>query len=266
MSQNNIPSRAADYGLPSYFDMQASMGHTKHLGGQKATDDLAAHCQIKTGQTILNVGSGSGISATYLALKHGCSVVGVDILPSMVASAQKWVQDKGLSDQLDFRVADAQDLPFEDNHFDAVISESVNTFIPDREKAMREYIRVVKPGGYIGFSEAIWVKEPSAALAEIIVESTKQQLKSPQIWENLFRQAGLTDLVIETHPLKMRSEARYQKALLSLGDYLRIFGKAIALLFKDSETRKLLKYAGSNPSQYFEYMGYGLFVGRKAVA
>lgn len=265
MSQDNTPKRAADYGLPIYFDMQAQMGHTKHLGGQKATDDLAAHCKIKAGQTILNVGSGSGIPAAYLAQKYSCKVVGVDILPEMVTSAVKWANDKGLSDQLDFRVADARDLPFKDNRFDAVISESVNTFVPDREKAMNEYIRVVKPGGYIGFSEAIWIKEPSEELAEIIMESTKQQLKSPKIWENLFRDAGLTDLVAETYPLKMRSEARHQKGLLSLGDYLRISGKAIAVLFKDSETRKLLKYAGSNPSQYFEYMGYGLFVGRKPI-
>ena len=89
MSPNNIPKRAADYGLPTYFDMQAKMGHTKHLGGRKATDDLAALCQIGAGQTILNVGSGSGISAAYLAQTYGCKVEGIDILPGMVESAKK---------------------------------------------------------------------------------------------------------------------------------------------------------------------------------
>ena len=266
MSQNNTPKRAADYGLPSYFDMQAKMGHTKHLGGQKATDDLAALCKIGDGQTILNVGSGAGISATYLAQTYGCKVIGVDILPGMVASAQKRAKEKGFSNQLDFRVADARDLPFEDNLFDALISESVNTFIPDRENAMREYVRVVKPGGYIGFNEAIWIKEPAEAIAEIITEATSQQFKSPQIWNDLFREAGLIDLVAETYPMDMRSEARHQKGLLSIGDYMRLIGRMVVMLFKDSETRGLLKYAGSNPRQYFEYMGYGLFVGRKPVA
>jgi ubiquinone/menaquinone biosynthesis C-methylase UbiE len=259
----STPKRAVDYGLPTYFDMQAKMGHTKHLGGRKATDDLAVLCQIGPEQTILNVGSGSGISATYLAQTYGCKVVGVDILPGMVESAQKWARDKGFSDLLEFRLADARDLHFEDNHFDAVISESVTTFIPEREKAMTEYVRVAKPGGYIGFNEAIWIKEPSEAMAEIIIETTNQEFKSQQIWENLFRDAGLIDLVAESYPIKMQDEARNQKGLLSLGDYLRIFGKVIVLLFKDAETRGLVKYVGSNPRQYFEYMGYGLFVGRK---
>ena len=270
MSKNSTLKRAADYGLPTYFDMQAKMGHTKHLGGKKATDDLAALCQIGVGQTVLNVGSGSGISATYLVQTFGCKVVGVDILPGMVENAQRWAsqklgEKKGLSSQLEFRVADARDLPFDDNQFDALISESVNTFIPDRERAMREYVRVVKPGGYIGFNEAIWIKEPSDEMAKIITETTSQEFKSPQIWENLFQEAGLIHLIADTYPMGMRAEARNQKALLSSSDYLRILGKMIVLLFKDPETRSLLKYTGSNPRQYFEYMGYGLFVGRKPV-
>ena len=92
---------------------------------------------------------------------YGCKVVGVDILPGMVENTQRWAEGKGLSGQLEFRVADARNLPFEDHQFDALISESVNTFIPDQERATREYVRVVKPGGYIGFNETIWGKEPS---------------------------------------------------------------------------------------------------------
>jgi ubiquinone/menaquinone biosynthesis C-methylase UbiE len=257
---------AVDYGLPAYFDMQAKMGHTKHLGGQKATDDLVALCNITEGQTILNIGSGSGISAAYLAKNYKCKVKGVDILPGMVAKAQIWAREKGLSDRLEFRVADARELPFEDNTFDALIAESVNTFIPEREIAMREYRRVVKPGGYIGFNEAIWAKEPSNSIAEIINETTNQHFKSPQVWEQLFREQGLIDLVIEIYPIEMRAEARNQKGLLSFRDYLRILGRMVVLLFKDPETRGLLKYASSSPRQYFEYMGYGLFVGRKPPA
>ena len=211
------------------------------------------------------MGSGSGISAIYLAQTYGCKVVGIDILPGMVKSANKWTAEKGLDDQLEFRVADARDLPFEDNHFEALISESVNNFIPEREKAMGEYLRVVKPGGFIGFNEAIWIKEPSEALAEVIIEATNQQFKSPQIWEQLFRGAGLTEVAIETFPIEMRAEARNQKDLLSLGNYMRILGRVMVLLFKDPDTRALMKYVGSNSRQYFEYMGYGLFVGRKPV-
>jgi len=100
-------------------------------------------------------------------------------------------------------------------------------------------------------------------MAEVILEVTNQEFKSTQIWEGLFREASLTDLVANTFPMGVRDEARNQKRLLSLGDYLRIFANVIVLLFTDPETRALLKYAGSNATQYFENMGYGLFVGKK---
>jgi len=264
MTENiSSQNRAADYGLPAYFDMQADVGHTKHIGGQKATDKLAKLCRFGPGQKILYVGSGSGIAAAYLAQKYNCRIVGVDILPKMVASSQKWAQKKGLVGQLEFRVADARDLPFDDNHFDAVISESVNTFIPERERAMAEYVRVIRSGCYVGMTEAVWVKEPSAELAKVINEATNQEFKPTQVWETLFLEAGLTDLVAETHAMGLREEARNQTGLLSFSDYMRILGKSVLALFKNAETRALVKYAGSNPKEYFGYMGYGIYVGRK---
>ncbi|MBL7161236.1 MAG: class I SAM-dependent methyltransferase [Anaerolineales bacterium] len=255
--------RAADYGLPMYFDMQAKMGHTKHLGGTNATQKLAELCKLEPGKTLLNVGSGSGISAAYVAENFGCRVVGVDLLPGMIESAQRWAEAKGLTDQMAFRIGDAQDLPFEDDQFDALICESVNAFVPDKEKAMHEYIRVVKPGGYIGFTEAIWGKVPSEEIVGIIGEATGQQLHFPEVWETLFQNSGLVDLHNENHPVTMRGEARNQSGLVGFGDYMKILGRFFRLLFSDRETRSLMKYMSSNPKQYTEYMGYGIYSGRK---
>lgn len=265
MEENqNISIRAADYGLPMYFDMQAKMGHTKHLGGVAATNRLAELCQLEPGKTLLNVGSGAGISAAYVAEKIGCLVVGVDLLPGMVASAERWAAERGLTGQMEFRLGDAQDLPFEDNQFDALICESVNIFVPDIPKAISEYLRVVKPGGHIGLNEAIWAKEPADEIAEVITAATGQQFMSADYWESLLRDAGLTDLIVEHHALRLRAEARNQSGLLAFGEYLRVFGRAIKLMLTDRETRSLIKYMSSNPRQYFEYMSYGLYVGRKS--
>jgi len=99
MTTENQPKKAADYGLPMYFDMQAKMGRTKHLGVRKATDVLAKLYHVSSGQTVLNIGSGSGISATYLVQTYVCKVVGVNILPRMVESVQNWAK-KELSSQL----------------------------------------------------------------------------------------------------------------------------------------------------------------------
>jgi ubiquinone/menaquinone biosynthesis C-methylase UbiE len=255
--------RASDYGLPQYFDLQASMGHTKHLGGEQATRRLVELCHLEPGETLLNVGSGSGISAAYVAKNYDCNVVGVDLLPGMIHSAENWAREQGLAHRLEFRFGDAQELPFESNKFDVVICESVNTFVPDKAKAIREYFRVVKPGGYVGMSEAIWVNNPSDSMEKIIVNVTGQQFQPTEVWESLLESSGLVDIIAEKYPLSIKSEARSQAGLLNARSYLRILGRAIRLLITDRENRALLKYAGSNPRQYFQYMGYGLYVGRK---
>ena len=255
--------RAADYGLPLYFDLQARIGHTKHLGGIAATRRLAELCRLGPGVEVLCVGSGSGISAAYFVKHYGCVVVGLDILPEMVASAERWARDKGLKDHLEFQLGDAQELPFEDNRFDAVLCESVNVFIPDKGKAMSEYVRVLKPGGFLGLNEAIWIQTPSERVAEIIIEATGQQFSPSQLWRNLIRDAGLMDLVAEDHAMSLRNEVRNQSGLLDFRSYIRILARIVKVLVSDRETRALLKYMSSNPRQYFEYMGYGLYAARK---
>lgn len=94
MTTENQLKKATDYGLPKYFDLHVKMGPTKYLGWRKATDDLAKLCHVSSGQTVFNIGSGSGISATYLVQTYVCKVVGVNILPRMVESSQNWAEKK----------------------------------------------------------------------------------------------------------------------------------------------------------------------------
>jgi len=128
---------------------------------------------------------------------------------------------------------------------------------------MGEYFRVVKPGGYVGLNEAIWVNNPSESVEEIIVETTGQEFQPSEVWESLMEGSGLIDLVIEKHPLDFKGEVRNQTGLLSVWSYLRILSRAIWLLVADREFRSLYKHISSDPRKYFHYMGYGIYVGRK---
>ena len=143
-----------------FFDFAAEVGLTKHLGNVDATDKLAELCHMNQGKYILDVGCGSGATAAYLAQECGCRVMGVDILPRMVDRAQELTKRKGVADLTEFKVADAQELPFPDGQFDAVITESVTAFPEDKQKAVNEYVRVLKPGGYVGLNESTWLKTP----------------------------------------------------------------------------------------------------------
>ncbi|MDF1556573.1 MAG: class I SAM-dependent methyltransferase [ANME-2 cluster archaeon] len=130
-----------------YFDVQAEMGITKHAGGLDATKELVELCHIDENKIVLVIGCGSGISACKIVKIYGCRIVGIDISKGMVEQSNRRAQKQELADRIEFRVADAQDLPFEDNTFDAAISESVTAFPEDKAKALSEYVRVVKKGG-----------------------------------------------------------------------------------------------------------------------
>jgi SAM-dependent methyltransferase len=101
-----------------FFDFAAEVGLTKHLGGLEGTETLVELCHIEGGSRVLDVGCGVGQTAVHLATQIGCHVTGVDILPRMVERSEERARRAGVADLTTFRVADAQDLPFDDETFD----------------------------------------------------------------------------------------------------------------------------------------------------
>ena len=148
-------------------------------------------------------------------MEYKCSLVGVDLLETMIESAREWAERRGVAEWTEFRVADAQDLPFEDDRFDVLICESVNTFVPDLDKAAQEYVRVVKPGGYVGLNEAVWVDAPPEAGSEVMTALTGQNLRASEEWIAMLDRAGLVNLVDRVYAVEMKKEARSQLGSLS---------------------------------------------------
>lgn len=253
-----------EQGLPNYLDMQAELGYTKHIGGSNATRELLELCQVSPDKFVLNVGCGAGGTTTFIVENFGCHVVGVDIKENMIESARKWAQRKGVVEKTEFRVADAQDLPFEDNEFDILICESVNIFIPDKAKAVGEYNRVVKPGGAIGLNEPIFIKSPSPAAAKLMADYVGHEILPSSVWEDLLRDVGLTNIITKTYLVKMREESRSQLGFFSPGDVFSLTGNMLKVLFgRDPFARNLIKRAQSNPREFYDFFGYGVFVGWK---
>jgi len=252
-----------------FFDFAAEVGLTKHLGNVDATDRLTELCQIDRGAYVLDVGCGSGATAVYLAEIKGCRVMGVDILPRMVVRATELAKRKDVTGLTEFRVADAQDLPFPDQQFDAVITESVTAFPEDKERAVSEYTRVLKPGGYVGLNESTWLKTPPPP--EIIewasqeVGATVTPLTRDE-WTGLLEKAGLQDLVVEIQEIDVQDEARGILARYGFGGMLRILGRTFKLYFGNQNYREFVKgvrQSGVTPDNLTEFFGYGIYVGRK---
>lgn len=252
-----------------FFDFAAEVGLTKHLGNVEATDKLAELCQINSDSYVLDVGCGSGVTAAYLVQTHGCRVMGVDILPRMIDRAREMAARKGFSDRTEFRVADAQDLPFPDNHFDAVITESVTAFPEDKQRAVSEYARVLKSGGYVGLNESTWLQTPPPpdvlAWATQEVGAAVKPLTQDE-WAGLLDKAGFTDRVAEIQVIDVKDEAQGILARYGFSGMLRILGRTFKLYFRNKNYRQFVKgvtQEGVTPDNLTEYFGYGIYVGRK---
>ena len=221
-------------------------------------------CNLGEETYVLNVGCGSGSTNLYLAETYGCRSVGVDIKEDMVAAAREWAKRYEITDLVEYHQAPAAEMPFADDTFDLVISESVNVFVPDRPKAMAEYLRVVKPGGRVGLNEPILLKPPSPEIEKMLQEVVGHELYFADYWLNLFEEAGLDEIQSQTGAVKMMEESRNQTAFFKKRDFIFIIGRMIKELLSSRYTRSLVKeIGGSNPKEYFDYMGYGVFVGKK---
>ena len=254
---------------PHFFDFAAEAGLTKHFGGLGATDEFVELCHIGEGSYVLDVGCGAGQTPCYLARRYGCRVVGVDILEAMIKRSNERAEKEGVTDKVEFRVADAQDLPFEDGIFDVVITESVTVFPEDKERAIKEYARVTKPGGYVGLNEATLLKMPAPPeVVEWASQDLGAQVKplTSEVWAELLEIAGLREIVVRTYKIQVQKEVKELVRRYGYGGMLRSMYRALSLYTRSPDYRRFVKGARSKgivPDNLTEYLGYGIYVGRK---
>ena len=246
-----------------YLDMQAYVGITKHIGGREATDELLTLCHIENAHEVLNVGCGIGISCAYIAKKHGCRVVGVDISEKMIEWSQKRAHEERVVDKVEFRVADIHDLPFEADRFDAVIVESVVAFVDDKAQAVRECVRVTKPDGYVGLNESFFTEAPTLEVSEMVRRELSVDLPMLETWQTLWEASGLQDRVVRIHQIDARQEIRSRLQWIGARWALKAFGRLLRLYLTQSTARQSLKAQFGSSAGSLNTMRYGIFVGRK---
>ena len=121
---------------------------------------------IETGMTVLEVGPGNGRYTVETARRIGAAgkVIAVDIEPKMIERVSRRAQTEGVTN-LEARVADVYNLPFEDGAFDAIYLITVISEIPEPERAMQEFHRLLSSSGVLAFSELL--TDPDLSLIHI---------------------------------------------------------------------------------------------------
>jgi len=117
-------------------------------------ESLAEACDLRWGERVLDVAAGNG-NATLAAARRGCKVTSTDYVSTLLDRGAERAAAERL--EVEFEVADAEALPYEDGQFDAVLSTFGVMFTPDQAKAASELARVCRPGGRIGLAN--WTPE-----------------------------------------------------------------------------------------------------------
>ena len=165
-----------------------------HSNGRAATLALAELAQIPRGSRVLDVGSGLGGPARFLAAVHGCDVTGIDLTPEFCAVAGELTRLTGLDKRTRFQVGNALDLPFGESSFDVVWTIQMQMNIRDKRRLYGGIARVLKAGGLFvcqeicaGNGEPIDLPVPWASRPE------QSHLASPESLRSLVLEAGLRE-------------------------------------------------------------------------
>lgn len=268
-NRKQLSLKEASEPKPTYLELMANLGAARHIGGLKATKELLELCHIDKARYVLDVGCGIGKTPCYIAKKYDCRVVGVDISQRMIDLSRERAEREGLQEKVEFRVADAQDLPLEDNLFDAVICESVTIFVEDKQRAVNEYIRVTKPEGYVGLNEATWMKTPPPT--EVLEYTSRTfhsvKLETSDTWVELLETSGLKDIAARTYKIAYLDEVISRVKWLGLRDVASIWYRILCLYIASPAHRRAIRdlagEAQSTPEGFYEYFRYGIYVGKK---
>jgi cyclopropane fatty-acyl-phospholipid synthase-like methyltransferase len=123
--------------------------------------EFADQLGIASGTEVLEVGSGSGGPAVYLAARRGCRVTGVDVNEHGVQNARVLADARGLSERVRFEAVDAsKPLPFASECFDAIVSNDAMCHIANRAEVLRDWHRALRPGGRALFTDAMVLTGP----------------------------------------------------------------------------------------------------------
>ena len=138
-----------------------------HYGGFEATDTLAVAAGIEGTHWVLDVCSGLGGPARWLAYRLGCKVTGLDLTTSRVEAARRLTDRVGLSPLVDFVEGDATRMPISSAKFDRVIGQEAWVHIEDKAALFRECRRVLKHDGVLAFTDIV-------SCAPLTAEETEQ--------------------------------------------------------------------------------------------
>ncbi|HEY6249283.1 MAG TPA: methyltransferase domain-containing protein [Candidatus Angelobacter sp.] len=205
------------------FTRQAEpFAQAQAIRSPEALDRIVKMAEAGLDDTVLDVACGPGLLACAFA-RVARHAVGVDITPAMLDQARKAQQEQGLTN-VSWQSGDVLALPYPDHHFSIVVSRFAFHHLPEPLAALREMVRVSKPGGRIVVADMA----PAANKADAL--NAEERLRDPSHvrampvdeLRSLFVQAGLSTQRVEYYRLEGELEDLLRRSFPKKGDADRI--------------------------------------------
>lgn len=198
MPPNDAGPESIDSSVPSMLDLvRLSRKRLFPPGGVDLYRQIALLTEMSPGREVLDVASGKGVPLEYFVKEFGVTASGVDADPAMVEAAEEWSRELGAGHQLQFQQGRSDALPYRDEIFDVAIGEIGLANHCRPKDAVRELVRVTKPGGFIVLVQLVWKAPVDQERRRVLSEHLGARPLMVVEWKRLLREAGVEDLHVE---------------------------------------------------------------------
>jgi len=166
-------------------------------GGVELFRHIAVLTELAEGDEVLGVACGKGVALEYFAREFGVVAAGVELDPVMVESAETAARELGLSGRLTFQAGRSDALPYRDAIFDVSIGEIGMASHCDPGAAVRELVRVTKPGGFVVLVQLVWKAPVDEARRRVLTDHLGAHPLMVVEWKRLLGSAGVEEVHTE---------------------------------------------------------------------
>jgi len=259
--------------VPSMLDLvRLSSKRLFPPGGIELYRQIALLTEMAPGHEVLDVAAGKGVPLEYFATEFETTASGVELDPDMVEEADWWSRELQAAHRLQFQAGRSDALPYRDEIFDVAIGEIGLSNHCDPADAVRELVRVTKPGGFVVLVQLVWKAPVDEVRRAVLSDHLGARPLMVVEWKRLLREAGVEDVHVEDwsdDQTSFRSTVVKPfpdfAEMFSLGERLAILRRAwkkwgwrgvSAALAREQEVHKLLTSE--------RILGLDLLRGRKA--
>lgn len=237
-------------------------------GGIRSVQKVIINSKLNVQSRVLEIGCNTGFTSINIGYLIGCAVIGIDINSNSINLAKEYAKKTGLEHKVRFVRADTTKLPFPKNQFDLVWASNVTSFISNKEKAISEYMRVLKISGTLSIIPIYYTKTASMEMIDEVSKAIgcKINIYTKERWKNLFSKAFsiMEGISLEQYYEK---DYRYVDVANKIDDYVKMILMKDHIRCMPENQKKMIehkaKYFYNLFNENLKYCGFSILLYQK---